>query len=42
MANQMDKMSCFVTGVADLLREECNMAMLHDYMTVARIMMYEK
>ena len=37
-----DEMSCFVMGVANLVREECRTAMLHDDMTVARLMLYAK
>ena len=33
-------MSCFVMGVADLVREECCTTMLHDDITLARLMMY--
>ena len=40
MANPRDETSHFVTGVADLVREECRTAMLHDDMTVARLMVY--
>ena len=38
--NTRDEMSRFVTGVADLVREECRTAMLHDDMTIARLMVY--
>ena len=30
VSNPRDEMSHFVTGVADLLKEECHMTMLHD------------
>ena len=40
VSNQRDEMSHFVTGVADLVREECRTTMLHDNMTVARLMVY--
>ena len=33
-------MSRFVTGVADLVREECFSTILHDYMSLARLMVY--
>ena len=33
-------MSHFVTGVADLLVEECRTAMLHDKMTLDTLMVY--
>ena len=29
-----------MTGVADIVREECRMEILHDDMTLARIMLY--
>ena len=40
VSNPRDEMSHFVTGVADLVREECRTAMLHDDMTLARLMVY--
>ena len=40
VANPRDEMSHFVTGVADLLVEECRTAMLHDDMTLARLRVY--
>ena len=33
-------MSIFLTGVADLMVEECHTTMLHDDMTLARLMVY--
>ena len=33
-------MSRFVTGFANLLREECRSVMLHDDMTLGRLMVY--
>ena len=42
MANPRDETSHFVTGVADLVREECRTAMLHDDMTVGRLMVYAR
>ena len=40
LSNPRDEMSHFVTGVADLLVEECRTAMLHDNMTLATLMVY--
>ena len=40
VSNQRDKMSRFVKGVADLVVEECCTAMLHDDMTLARLIVY--
>ena len=40
MSNPRDEMSSFLTGVADLLREECRTTMLHDDMALARFMLY--
>ena len=38
--NSRVEMSRFLTGVADLVNEECRTTMLHDDMTLARIMVY--
>ena len=35
-------MSIFVTKVTDIVREECRIAMLHDNMTLSRLMLYAK
>ena len=40
MSNPRDEMSRFATGVADIVREECHMEMLHDDMSLARLMVY--
>ena len=40
MSNPRAEMSHFMTGVADLLVEECHTAILHDDMTLARLMVY--
>ena len=40
VSNLRDDMSRFVTGVADLVKEDCHMAMLHDDMTLDRLMVY--
>ena len=40
LINPGDEMSRFVTEVADLVREECHTTMLHDDMTIARLMAY--
>ena len=40
VSNTRDEMSTFVTGVADLVREECCTVMLHDDMTLDRLMVY--
>ena len=41
-ANLRDEMSHFMTGIAYLVMEEFRMAVLHDDMTVARIMVSAK
>ena len=38
--NPRDEMSHFVMGVADLVMEKCRTAMLHNDMTLARLMVY--
>ena len=40
VSSPTDDMSRFVTGVADLVREECQMTILHDDMTPYRVMVY--
>ena len=40
--NPRDEMSHFLMGVADLVKEERRTEMLHDDMTVARLMMYAR
>ena len=40
MSNPRYEMSRFVMGVADLVVEECRTAMLHDGMTLGRLMVY--
>ena len=40
VSNPRDEISRFVTGVNDLAREECRMVMLHDYIALARFMVY--
>ena len=40
VSNPRDELSRFVTGVADLMKEECRTVMLHDDMTLARLMVY--
>ena len=35
-------MSHFVTKVADIVKEECRTTMLHDEMTLDRLMVYAK
>ncbi|KAK4713797.1 hypothetical protein R3W88_019704 [Solanum pinnatisectum] len=40
MADSRDEMSRFVTGVSDLVGEECRTAMLHDNMNIARLILY--
>ena len=42
MANPRDETIHFMMGVADLVREYCRTTMLHDDMTVARLMVYAK
>ena len=39
LSNTRDEICRFETEVADLVREECRMVMIHD-MTVARLMVY--
>ena len=36
----MDEMSHFVTSVADLVSKECRMMMLHDDITLSRLMVH--
>ena len=40
VSNPRDEMSCFVKGVADLVREECSTSMLHHDVTLTRLMDY--
>ena len=40
VSNSRAEICCFVTGVADLVREECCKAMLHNDMNLDRLMMY--
>ena len=40
VSNPRDEMSRFVTGVADLVKEECHTSMLYDDMTLSRLMKY--
>ena len=40
VSNPRDEMSHFVMGVADLVMEKCCTAMLHNDMTLARLMVY--
>ena len=40
VSNPRAKMSHFMTGVGDLVVGECPTAMLHDDMTLARLMVY--
>ena len=40
VSNLRDEMSRFVTGVAELVKEECHTVMLHDDMTLARLIAY--
>ena len=40
VSNPRYEMSCFVTAFADLGREECCTAVLHDYMIVSRLIVY--
>ena len=42
VSNPRDEMSRFVTGVANLLREECRTVMLHDDVTLSRLMVYDQ
>ena len=38
--NPRDEMSCFVMGVTDQVKEECRTTMLHNDMTLARLIVY--
>ena len=38
--NPRDEMSHFVMGVADLVMEECRTSMLHDDITLSRLLVY--
>ena len=40
VSNPRDEMSGFVTGVADLVKEECRMDLLHNVMNLSRLMVY--
>ena len=40
LSNPGDEMSKFVTTVADLVKEECRTTMLHDDMTLYRLIVY--
>ena len=40
VSNPRDEKSRFVTGVADLVKEECRTDMHHNYMTLSRLTMY--
>ena len=40
LSNHRDEMSRFVTGVADLVKEECRTIMINDDMTLSRLMVY--
>ena len=40
VSNPRDEMSRFLTWVLDLVREECRTAMLHNDMTLSRLMVY--
>ncbi|KAK4726899.1 hypothetical protein R3W88_031816 [Solanum pinnatisectum] len=40
VSNPRDDMSRFVTGVSDLVKEECHTAMLHDDMNISRLIVY--
>ena len=42
MSNPRYQMSRFVTGVADLVKEECHTAMLHNDMSLFRLVVYDQ
>ena len=42
VSNSRDDMSWFMTGVADVVKEEFHTAMLHDDMNLARLMVYSR
>ena len=35
-------MSRFLTGVSDLVKEQCRKTMLHNYMSLSRLIMYDQ
>ena len=42
LSNLRDEMSRFLTGVSDLVKEECRTAMLRDDMNLSRLIVYSK
>ena len=38
VSNPRDEMSRFVTGIADLVKKDCHMAMIHGDMNLFRLM----
>ena len=40
VSNPRNEMSCFVMGIADLVKDECRTAMLQDDMTIYRLIKY--
>ena len=40
VSNPRDEISRFLTGVADFVKEECRMTIIHNYMNIYRLLVY--